>query len=145
MRNFQDNTFEHKHMERFFKPALTLWARRATGSGTGGCRGCSLLPCTHVGRACKKTPSFEEDWMGVLKILVSTLNSPELLRYNRLKLRFLFFFLMSIFQCIPGLNGLSQSIALVQKWKKAVFLKFLLISKWNRQKRANSNLLPAHH
>ena len=99
MRNFQDNTFEHKHMERFFKPALTLWARRATGSGTGGCRGWSLLPCTHVGRACKKQPSFEENWMDVLKILVSTLNSPELLRYNRLKLCFLLFFNVNFSKC----------------------------------------------
>ena len=42
---------------------------------------------------------------------------------------------MPLFQSIPGLNGLSKSITLVQKWKSAIFLKFLLIFKWNRQKK----------
>ena len=39
---------------------------------------------------------------------------------------------MPIFQSIPALNGLSKSIALVQKCENAVFQKFVLISKWNR-------------
>ena len=34
---------------------------------------------------------------------------------------------MPVFQSIPGLNGLSNSIALVQKQKIAVFQKFQLI------------------
>ena len=41
----------------------------------------SPLSCTHVIRVCKK----------ILKMLVLTLNSSQLLRYNRLKLSFLFF------------------------------------------------------
>ena len=35
---------------------------------------------------------------------------------------------------------LSKSIALIQKWKNAAFGKFLLIFKWNTQKRINSKL-----
>ena len=54
---------------------LTLSARRAAGSGTGVCRGRSPLRCTHVGRAYKKQPCFEGNWMNFLKMLVLTLNS----------------------------------------------------------------------
>ena len=52
---------------------------------------------------------------------------------------------MSILQSILALNGLSKSIALVQKLQNAVFWKFLVISKWRRQKREYSNLQLAHH
>ena len=52
--------------------------------------------------------------MNFLKMLVSSLNLSWLLRYTRLKLRVLVF-QMTISQRIPGLNGLSKSIALVQK------------------------------
>ena len=76
---------------------LTLWARRATGSDTGGCRRRIPLPCTHMSRTCKKQPIFEENWMSFLKMLVLTLNSPQLLRYSRLKLLFLLFFLNANF------------------------------------------------
>ena len=68
---------------------LTLSAQRAAGSGIKGCRGRSLLPCTHVRRVCKKQLCFEENWMNFLKMLVLNLNSLYLLRY---KLRFLSFF-----------------------------------------------------
>ena len=40
-----------------------------------------------------------------------------------------FFFLMPSFETIPVLNGLSKSIALVEKSKIAVLLKILLIFK----------------
>ena len=33
-------------------------SRRAACSDTGGCRGRNPLPCTHMGRACKKTTLF---------------------------------------------------------------------------------------
>ena len=77
-------------------------------------------------------------------MLVLTLNSLYPLIYNGLKLRFVFF-LMPIFQSIPGRNGLSKRIALVQKLKNAVFRKFLFSFKKNRQKRANSKHLLTHH
>ena len=38
--------------------------------------GWSPLPCSHVGRACKKQPSFEEISINFLKMLVSILNWP---------------------------------------------------------------------
>ena len=63
---------------------------------------------------------------------------------QRFKVAF-FFFLMPIFQSIPGRNGLSKRIALVQKLKNAVFRKFLFSFKKNRQKRANSKHLLTHH
>ena len=72
----------------FIWDVLTLSARRAAGSGTEGCRGRSPLRCTHAGRACKKQPCFEDNWMNFLKMLVLTLNSHYLWRYNCLKLRF---------------------------------------------------------
>ena len=82
---------------------------RAAGSGTGGCRGQSPLPCTPMGKACKKPFFFEENWMKFLKMLVLTLNSLKLLRQKRLKLRFLFFFFyMPIFQSIFKLNTYSS-------------------------------------
>ena len=52
---------------------LTLWARRAAGSDTGGWRGRSPLPCTLMGRACKKQHCFEENWINFQKISVFTL------------------------------------------------------------------------
>ena len=52
---------------------------------------------------------------------------------------------MQIFQSILVLNGLSKSIALVQKSKNTVLRNFLLIFKWNWQKGANSNILLPHH
>ena len=48
---------------------------------------------------------------------------------------------MPIFQSILVLNRLSKGISFAEKWKNAVFIKFLFISKWNWQKRTNSNLL----
>ena len=78
------------HFLKMFR-ILTLSVRRVAVSGTGGCSGRSLLPCTHMGRACKKQRWFEENWMSFLKMLVLNLNSPHLLRYNRLKLLLLFF------------------------------------------------------
>ena len=104
--HFQKKLIEKSKFKAFTGSSLTFWARGAARSGTGGCRGRSSLPCTHVGRACKKPPCFVENWMNFLKMLVLTLNWPELLRYNRLKLPFLFFFLVSTFQSILGLNGL---------------------------------------
>ena len=80
------------------KLSLTLSAPRAAGSDTNGCRGRSQA-------VLKKLRCFEENLMNFLKMLVLTLNSPQLLRYNRLKLRFLFFPEMPI----PGLNGLILS------------------------------------
>ena len=64
--------------------------------------------------------------MNFLKMLVLTLNSCQFLRYNRLKLRFLFF-LNANFSGIPGLNGLSKRI--VQKKKIAAFESFCSFSK----------------
>ena len=134
-----------RKFKSFSSRSLTLWARPAAGSSTKSLRGKSFLPCTYVSTACKKQLCFEENWRNFLKMLVLSHNLPYLLRHNRLRLHFLFFFEMPIFERIPVLNGLSKSIALVQKWKSVIFRNFLLVSKWNIQKRANLHLLLAHH
>ena len=110
---------------------LTLWARRVTGSGTGGCRGWSPLPCKKLNELSENV-SFDSEL--ALSFAIQTFKAACFI-----------FLQMPLFQSIPSLNGLSKSIALVQKWKNAVSLKFLLTSKRNRQKRANSKVLLAHN
>ena len=124
--------------------SLTLWPWRATGTSTEVFRWQSVLTCTHVGRAWERQPCFEENWTNFLKKLVLTLNSTYHLRYSSSNFFFLRIYIQ-IFQIVLMLNGLSQSIAFVQKCKNALFRKFLLIPKWNWQKGTDSNFLQAHH
>ena len=85
--------------------SLTLSVQRVPNSNIGGCWSRRALQCTHVIGACKS--NFF--WRKLNDFSVDV-------RYNRLKLRFLLFSLMS-FLSIPRLNGLSKSIALIWKWK----------------------------
>ena len=118
---------------------LTYIAPRAAGSGTDGCRGRSLLPCTDDVE-CRKTTLF---W-GKLNELSENISfdSEFVLAFEiqPFKVAFFVFFLMLVFQSIPGLNGLNKSISLVQKWNIAVFGIFFLSSKRNRQKKQIQNL-----
>ena len=71
-----DNLKPFKNNEKAFYFTLILWDRTAVGSDIGCCRGHSPLPYTHVSKACREKPCFEENWMDFLEMLfVSTLNS----------------------------------------------------------------------
>ena len=59
--HFQKKEVKQSKFKTFTGSALTLSVRRAAGSGTGGCRGRSRLPCTHGDRACKKPTCFKEN------------------------------------------------------------------------------------
>ena len=52
---------------------------------------------------------------------------------------------MPFFQRIHVPNGLNKSIASFQNFKNAIFQRFLLILKQNRQKKSKPKILPPHH
>ena len=91
--HFQKKEVKKSKFKTFTGSSLTLSTRRVARSDNGGVRGRSPLPCTHVDKACKKTPCFKENWMNFLKMLVLTLTLRQLWRYIRLKLmlRFMFY------------------------------------------------------
>ena len=128
--SFPNEIDKKEKIQIFYWHIINSLSPRSTGSSTGCCRGWSTRAWNRVDRAFKKQLLFEEYWTRVLKVLILTLNLSQLFRYNRLKLHF--FFLMLIFQSILVLNGLSKSIALIQRSKNAIFRMFLPISKWNR-------------
>ena len=142
--HFQMKLTKRNKLKSFTGSSLTLLARRAPGRSTGDCKRRSPMPCTHVVERAKNNPV----WIKLNELSQNVSFDSEFalaFEIQPFKVPFFAFFLNGIFQSIPVLNGLSKSITLLQKWKNAVFGKFLLFSKWNGQKWTNSNLLLAHH
>ena len=59
--HFQKKEVKKSKFKTFTGSSLTLSTRRVARSDNGGVRGRRPLPCTHVDKACKKTPCFKEN------------------------------------------------------------------------------------
>lgn len=91
------HTFFRCNKELPFPYVLLIpWTPQTTANSTGSCRGQSPLQSTHVGKARKKQSYLKEFEWKIISVL--TLNLPYFLRYNRLKLYFLFIFYWQFFK-----------------------------------------------
>ena len=119
----------------FSGSSLALSALQVPGSRAGGCRKQNPLLATYVGRAPIKIMLLWRKFNELSENI--SLDSKFILVFEIWQFQvadFFFFFQMSIFQNITGLNGLCKGIAFIQMWKIRTCWKFQFTSEKITQK-----------
>ena len=94
------------------------------------CRRLSFVSWIKVGETWKKLRFSKENWVNILRNLISSLNSAEQFRYNILKFQFLL-----VLNANSQLKWLKQRHCYRVRCKEVFFQKFFIILKQTRQKK----------